>query len=176
VIFALKNKLLFRGWLLMKLFSVLAILLFSGILLFGCTASGPQGTASPAVQVTQAATPTQGAQTATPTQTLKASAPATSTPQGTASMQEFRLEAKNWEWTPSTITVRKGIPVKLTITSTEGNHGFGLPEFGVSKTVNSGETVVVQFVPGKAGEFEFMCNVFCGSGHQGMKGTLIVTE
>ncbi|MEK6954056.1 MAG: cupredoxin domain-containing protein [Candidatus Micrarchaeota archaeon] len=148
----------------MKLFSVLAILLFSGILLFGCTSAQPS------------ATPTQSAQTATPIQTLQASAPATSTPQGTPSMQEFRLEAKNWEWAPSTIAVKKGIPVKLTITSTKGNHGFGLPEFGVSKSVNLGETVVVQFIPDKAGEFVFSCSVYCGSGHQAMKGKLIVTE
>src|SRR3989344_1335678 len=114
----------------MRLLSVLALLVFSGMLLFGCTSS----------------------------------------------VQEFRITAQSWEFTPSTITVKKGIPVKLTIESIDVQHGFALPDFGVSKQLNPGEKTVVEFTPGKSGEFSFFCNVFCGEGHRDMKGTLVVTD
>ena len=29
--------------------------------------------------------------------------------------------------------------------------------------------------PDKAGTFIFLCDVFCGDGHEGMNGTLVVT-
>jgi cytochrome c oxidase subunit 2 len=86
------------------------------------------------------------------------------------------ITAKQFEYSPSTITVKKGDHVRLRLTSQDTTHGFSLPEFGVSATINPGKTTEVTFTPDKAGTFTFQCNVFCGSGHQGMKGTLVVTE
>ena len=90
-------------------------------------------------------------------------------------VKEFDVEAKKWEFVPSTITVNKGDTVKLHITSTDVGHGFALSAFGINKTLNPGQTVDVEFVADKAGSFQFFCNVFCGEGHGGMKGTLVVT-
>lgn len=84
------------------------------------------------------------------------------------------MTAKQFEFSPSTITVKKGVPVKLTITSEDTPHGFSLPEFGISQDINPGTPTVVQFTPDKAGTFNFACSVFCGGGHGGMSGTLVV--
>ena len=46
--------------------------------------------------------------------------------------------------------------------------------FNVSEMLEPGKTVSVEFVADKQGTFSFFCNVFCGSGHGNMKGTLIV--
>jgi len=93
-----------------------------------------------------------------------------------ANVKEFDVEAKKWEFVPSTITVNKGDTVKLHITSTDVGHGFALSAFGINKTLNPGVTVDVEFVADKAGSFPFFCNVFCGEGHGGMNGTLVVNE
>jgi cytochrome c oxidase subunit 2 len=91
-------------------------------------------------------------------------------------VQSFTITARKWEFEPSTITVKKGNTVKLSITSVDVEHGFGLPEFGINKTIEAGETVDVEFVADKVGEFPFSCTVYCGEGHKDMKGTLVVTE
>jgi heme/copper-type cytochrome/quinol oxidase subunit 2 len=34
---------------------------------------------------------------------------------------------------------------------------------------------VLRFTPDRAGSFTFLCDVFCGSGHENMSGTLNVS-
>lgn len=90
--------------------------------------------------------------------------------------KEFNMTAKNWDFEPSNITVKKGDTVKLHIKSVDVDHGFTLSAFGVSKTLKPGETVTVEFVADKVGNHSFFCSVFCGAGHKEMRGTLTVTE
>ncbi len=86
----------------------------------------------------------------------------------------FNLTAKQFAFEPSTITVNRGDVVKLLITSADTVHGFSLPEFNLSLNIESGKTVVAEFVADKSGTFTFSCSVFCGAGHGAMRGTLIV--
>jgi cytochrome c oxidase subunit 2 len=88
------------------------------------------------------------------------------------------MTAQQWHYTPDTITVKKGIPVKLTITSIDVTHGFQLSSGGIdaSTTESPGSPGVVEFTPMQTGSFVFRCSVFCGTGHGGMSGTLIVTD
>lgn len=129
---------------------VLALLLISSLFLFGCVGYGSQ--------------PAPGA------------GPAPVENGGMMTVQEFSLTARQWEFQPSTITVKKDIPVKLTITSTDVAHGFALTDFNVNSRLEPGQATVVQFTPDRAGTFNFFCSVVCGSGHGGMRGTLVVTE
>lgn len=93
-----------------------------------------------------------------------------------AEAQSLTITARRWEFQPSTITVKKGTRVKLSITSVDVAHGFGLPEFGINQTIEPGKTAEVDFVADKVGEFPFSCTVFCGEGHGGMKGRFVVEE
>ena len=88
--------------------------------------------------------------------------------------KEFSIIAKQWEFQPDTITVNKGDLVKLTIESVDVNHGIKISEFNINERLNPGETVNIEFIADKTGEFSFFCSVPCGSGHGSMKGTLIV--
>src|SRR3989344_6617446 len=89
-------------------------------------------------------------------------------------VKEFSIIAKDFEFTPSTITVNKGDTVKLNIKSEDTVHGISIPEFNVNKDIPAMEEVSVEFVADKSGNFPFKCSVYCGSGHREMKGTLIV--
>jgi len=88
----------------------------------------------------------------------------------------IHLKAKKFAFTPAEITVKKGEPVALEINSEDVKHGFTLPDFGVRVDVKPGQVNVVRFTPDKAGQFTFACDVFCGSGHEEMSGTLTVTD
>ncbi len=89
-------------------------------------------------------------------------------------VKEFTMTARQWDFTPSTITVNKGDTVKITITSTDVTHGFAISEYGINTRVSPGTTEVVEFTADKEGTFIFRCSVPCGSGHSGMEGTLVV--
>ncbi len=88
--------------------------------------------------------------------------------------KEFSITAQRWQFTPATITVNEGDTVKLTITSVDVTHGFSLPTFGVNETLNPNSPVTVEFTADRTGSFTWSCTVFCGSGHSGMSGTLVV--
>ena len=89
-------------------------------------------------------------------------------------VREFTMTAKRFEYDPSTITVNKGDKVKITITSMDTTHGFRLPEFEISEEISPNNPVTIEFVADKIGDFDFWCTVYCGSGHGGMRGKLIV--
>jgi cytochrome c oxidase subunit 2 len=42
--------------------------------------------------------------------------------------------------------------------------------------IRPGKVNTLRFTPDKAGTFPFHCDNFCGTGHEGMKGTITVTE
>jgi cytochrome c oxidase subunit 2 len=89
-------------------------------------------------------------------------------------VKSFSVTAKQWEFSPSVLTVKEGDTVRLSITSVDVMHGFALSAFGINETLEPGKTVDVEFVADKSGSFNFFCTVFCGSGHGNMKGTLVV--
>jgi len=99
-------------------------------------------------------------------------------PRTTRSAQEqvIRMTARKFEYSPNEITVKKGVPVVLEITSLDRDHGFKLREFGVRADIKPGQTTRVRIVPNQTGHFPFQCDVFCGSGHEDMSGELIVVD
>jgi len=89
---------------------------------------------------------------------------------------EIRITAKQFEFDPRTITVQKGKPVRLVITSADVDHGFKLEAFGINQKVPAKKTINLEFTPDQIGKFEFRCSIVCGSGHEDMLGELVVEE
>ena len=90
--------------------------------------------------------------------------------------QVVHMTAKRFEYTPSQITLKKGVPVVLEITAIDRDHGFKVPELGVRADLKSGQVTRVRIVPDRTGTFEFRCDVFCGSGHEDMSGEIVVVD
>ncbi len=89
---------------------------------------------------------------------------------------EVRVSAKQFEFNPSTIKVKKGQRVRIILTSQDVTHGLAIPAYGINVPVSKGEERVIEFVADKTGTFEFYCSIYCGAGHGAMRGTLIVEE
>ena len=90
--------------------------------------------------------------------------------------QVIKMSVKKFEFSVREITVKKGTPVVIEVTSEDRLHGFSLPAFGVRGDVGPGEVTRIAFTPDKTGMFEYLCDIFCGEGHEDVTGTLIVTE
>lgn len=89
-------------------------------------------------------------------------------------VRAFNVIAKQFEFIPETIRVKKGNRVVLNITSADVEHGFAIDEYKINKTIPAGENVAIDFIAGKVGQFEFYCSVYCGVGHSNMRGKLVV--
>jgi cytochrome c oxidase subunit II len=87
----------------------------------------------------------------------------------------FKVTAKRYEFIPGTIRVNQGDKVVLEVTAIDREHGFGLKAYGINRDLPKGKTVTIEFVADKKGEFTIKCTKFCGWGHFGMQGKLIVS-
>ncbi len=91
--------------------------------------------------------------------------------------QVIKITAKKFEYSPNEIRIKKGVPVILEFTSLDRIHGFTVPDLGeVRATIEPGKATQVRIVAPKAGTYEFHCDLFCGEGHEGMTGKIIVEE
>jgi cytochrome c oxidase subunit 2 len=88
----------------------------------------------------------------------------------------IRIEAKRFDYTPGELTLKKGEPVILELTSRDVLMGFNLPDFGLRADMVPDKVTRVRFVPDKTGSFTFLCDIFCGSKHEEMHGRLTVVE
>lgn len=90
--------------------------------------------------------------------------------------QRVEITAKRFAFIPAEITLKKGVPVVLVLTSQDVSHGLKFKELGIDIKAKKGKTAEAAFTPQQAGTFVGQCSVFCGSGHGSMKLTLRVTE
>ncbi len=91
--------------------------------------------------------------------------------------QVIKITAKKFEYSPNEIRIKKGVPVVLEFTSLDRVHGFTVPDLGgIRATIEPGKVTQVRIVAPKAGTYEFHCDLFCGDGHEGMTGKIIVEE
>ena len=88
----------------------------------------------------------------------------------------IKITAKKFEYSPSSIKIKKGIPVILELTSLDRLHGFNCPKLGVRTDIEPGKVSRVRILAQKAGVYEFHCDIFCGDGHEDMYGKIIVED
>jgi len=86
-----------------------------------------------------------------------------------------KIRAKRFTYTPSTVNLKKGQPVTFEMTTEDIGMGLNIPDFNVRSDIVPGKTMKMTFTPDKTGTFTFLCDIFCGEGHETMSGTLVVT-
>jgi len=91
-----------------------------------------------------------------------------------AAPRRIAVVARKFVFIPSEIRVREGERVVLEFTAPEVAMGFFAPELGLRTLIVPGEVATLPWTAGKPGRFDFLCDVFCGDGHEGMSGHLVV--
>jgi cytochrome c oxidase subunit 2 len=88
--------------------------------------------------------------------------------------QVIKITARRFTYTPNKLTLKKGVPVVLELTTADVLMGFSAPDFDIRADIIPGRVATVRLVPDKVGSFTFLCDIFCGSGHETMNGTITV--
>ncbi len=112
--------------------------------------------------------------------------------QSGSDIQVIDLSAKKYEFTPGEIHVKKGTHVQIRLHPTDKAHGLKLKAYpdgekesgslglkfngDSSIKVEKGEVGTIDFVAERPGTYSFECAKFCGFGHGGMKGKLVVED
>src|SRR5512132_472251 len=78
--------------------------------------------------------------------------------------QVVKILARKFTYSPNKLTLKKGVPVVLELTSADVLMGFSAPDFDVRADIIPGKVARVRLVPDKVGTFAFLCDVFCGTG------------
>ncbi|WP_420995496.1 cupredoxin domain-containing protein [Cupriavidus sp. 30B13] len=91
-----------------------------------------------------------------------------------AAPRVIKVHARKFAFTPDRIALRAGEPVVFELTAQDVVMGFSVPELGIRADLPPGKVVRVPALPAKAGTFGFLCDIFCGSGHEGMSGVIEV--
>ena len=67
----------------------------------------------------------------------------------------IKMTAKKYEYFPREITIKKGVPVVLELTSLDRLHGFNCPELKVRADVEPGKVSKVRILAEKTGTYDF---------------------
>ena len=103
----------------------------------------------------------------------------------------FEMTAQKYEYAPDIVHVKQGTRVQLKIVATDRKHGFKIrlyPEGSPEKSepglrmaggqndfkLEENKEQVIEFFAERPGTYVFRCSVFCGMGHRGMTGKVIV--
>jgi nitrosocyanin len=159
------------------------VVLIGCLIVFGCERpAGPNG-AIDRDEMSHAEDADVAAPADTPAETApgaEAEAPAGDAAQGGLSgkvvdgVRVVEVAARQFEFDPATIEVREGEQVRLDVTSQDVTHGFAIEELGIDEALPPHETKTIEFTADKAGTYVFRCSVYCGKGHNDMKGQLVV--
>jgi cytochrome c oxidase subunit 2 len=90
--------------------------------------------------------------------------------------KHINVTASKFSFEPSEITVKKGEPIVLTLSSQDATHGLAIKQLGVRVEVHKGQSVDIPISTQTAGTFEGKCAHFCGKGHGSMIFAVHVVE
>ncbi|MEK8127035.1 cupredoxin domain-containing protein [Paenibacillus filicis] len=85
--------------------------------------------------------------------------------------QQVKLVATNYQFDQKEYKVKKGEDVTFTLENKAGLHGVAINGLNVELR---GDKLSATVKPDKAGTYDIICSVPCGSGHISMKSKLVV--
>ncbi|MFI4979548.1 MAG: cupredoxin domain-containing protein [Nevskiales bacterium] len=98
---------------------------------------------------------------------------------GAAATQHARLikvSARRFVFSPDHLTVKKGETVDIELSTADVLMGFSVPDLNARADIPPGQVTHLTLTPDKVGTFVFLCDIFCGSGHENMSGSITVTD
>jgi cytochrome c oxidase subunit 2 len=93
---------------------------------------------------------------------------ASSTQAAASPATTIEIHAKKFEFVPAEITLKKGVPAKLELTSDDVEHSLVVPGLKINGIMKKGEMTDVSVTPEETGDFPGRCGKYCGLGHKKM--------
>jgi cytochrome c oxidase subunit 2 len=88
----------------------------------------------------------------------------------------IEIVARRFKYEPAEIPLKVGERVVLALRSVDFVHGFTIPDLGVRTDLVPGKITKVELQPTSPGSTDFLCDNFCGNGHEEMHGKFVVSS
>jgi cytochrome c oxidase subunit 2 len=93
-----------------------------------------------------------------------------------SSPRRIEIHARRFSFIPAEITVEKGEPVTIALTSDDVSHSLVIEGLHINSKISKGRITDVTVTPEAIGDFKGKCGRFCGSGHGSMVFVVHVVE
>ena len=87
----------------------------------------------------------------------------------------IEVTARRFAYEPNEIALKTGERVVIAIRSIDFVHGMNIPDLGKRLDLVPGQVTRLELQPRAPGVIEFLCDNFCGEGHEGMHGRFVVS-
>ena len=84
------------------------------------------------------------------------------------------ITARRFSYTPSEIHMAAGEQVVLAFHALDFVHGMRIPDLGIRRDLLPGLVIELPLGPLAPGVYGFLCDNFCGDGHEDMQGSIVV--
>ncbi len=95
--------------------------------------------------------------------------------QPAAEPRVIEMTAHRFAYEPNEIALRAGEQVVVAIRSLDFVHGMNIPDLGMRLDLVPGRVTRLELRPKTAGTIDFVCDNFCGDGHEEMHGRFVVS-
>ena len=95
--------------------------------------------------------------------------------QVTGDPRVIEMVARRFVYEPNEIALKVDERVVIAIRSLDFVHGMNIPDLGKRLDLVPGRVTRLELQPQVAGVIEFVCDNFCGDGHEQMHGQFVVS-
>lgn len=95
--------------------------------------------------------------------------------QGADEPRVIEMTARRFAFEPNEIALKAGERVVLAIRSLDFVHGMNIPDLGMRLDLTPGTVIRLALQPKVPGTIDFVCDNFCGTGHEEMRGRFVVS-
>ena len=95
--------------------------------------------------------------------------------QDAAAPRVIEMTARRFTYIPNEIALKVGERVVIAISSIDFVHGMNLPDLHMRLDLVPGRITKLELQPKTPGVIDFVCDNFCGDGHEEMHGRFVVS-
>jgi len=87
----------------------------------------------------------------------------------------IEMVARRFQYEPAEIPLKAGERVVIAIRSLDFVHGMNIPDLKMRLDLVPGRVTKLELQPAAPGVIDFVCDNFCGDGHEEMHGRFVVS-
>lgn len=95
--------------------------------------------------------------------------------QAPAGMRTVEIVARRFAFEPAQVPLKAGERVQVVVRALDFVHGMNIPDLGKRYDLLPGQSTRFEIQAAAPGVIEFMCDNFCGEGHENMHGRFVVS-
>lgn len=90
-------------------------------------------------------------------------------------LRTVEIVARRFSFEPPQVALKAGERVQVVVQAVDFVHGMNIPDLGKRYDLVPGQPTRFELQPAAPGTIEFLCDNFCGEGHEKMHGRFVIS-